>query len=165
MTPNNRVSFSYQPQYRCLGSTLTANADGCRVRGADWIGSPPARRRTPPRRVRLQDGPVSLTQATWTSPMSSRHLVDAAVSRFWYAIIGNGDVPPDAPMGLVGVTEARTSTAGPAFVPRPVRVGRIRHRLVELARLMVVCDRRAQREAGLHGTQMHYDWVTYTNPA
>ena len=40
VTPKNRVTFSYQPQYRCLGSTLTDDADGCRVRGDDWIGSP-----------------------------------------------------------------------------------------------------------------------------
>ena len=33
VTPRNRVTFSYQPQYRCLGSTLTTSADGCRVRG------------------------------------------------------------------------------------------------------------------------------------
>ena len=40
VTPKNRVTFSYQPQYRCLGSTLTTNADGCRVRDDDWIGAP-----------------------------------------------------------------------------------------------------------------------------
>src|SRR5215208_5489361 len=52
-----------------------------------------------------QDGPVSLTQGTWTAPLSSNHLLDAAVSRFWYGIIGSGHMPPDAPMGLVGVQE------------------------------------------------------------
>jgi hypothetical protein len=38
--------------------------------------------------------------------VSSRHLIDAAVSRFWYGIIGNGSVPPDAPLGMIGVTES-----------------------------------------------------------
>ena len=37
--------------------------------------------------------------------MSSRLLVDAAVSRFSYGIVGSGQVPHDAPMGLIGVTE------------------------------------------------------------
>jgi hypothetical protein len=83
-TPRNRVTFAYQPQYRCLGSTLSADADGCRVRGSDWIGAPFGAETTAPEAgPGYQDGPVSLTQATWTAPISSFHLVDAAVSRFW----------------------------------------------------------------------------------
>ena len=53
VTPKNRVTFSYQPQYRCLGSTLTTNADGCRVREDDWIGSPFGAETIAPRRARL----------------------------------------------------------------------------------------------------------------
>ena len=146
-------TFSYQPQYRCLGSTLTTNADGCRVRGDDWIGAPFGSETTAPEAgPGYQDGPVSLTQATWTSPVSSRHLVDAAVSRFWYGIIGNGHMPPDAPLGMIGVHgKLRDVRASQCFLPGALRVGRIRHHLVELARGMVVCDRRPRPQGGVSG--------------
>src|SRR5207237_4312397 len=32
VTQRNRVTFSYQPQYRCMGSTLTASTDVSRAR-------------------------------------------------------------------------------------------------------------------------------------
>ena len=37
ITPRNRVSFSQENQYRCQGSTLTENGEGCRARSGDWI--------------------------------------------------------------------------------------------------------------------------------
>ena len=52
------------------------------------------------------DDPSSLTQATYTATLSSKLLVDAAVSRFSYGIVGNGQVPDDATMNLIGVTES-----------------------------------------------------------
>ena len=47
VTPRNRVSFSQENQYRCQGSTLTENGEGCRARSGDWIavGTRPTRRR------------------------------------------------------------------------------------------------------------------------
>ena len=52
------------------------------------------------------DDPSSLTQATYTATLSNKLLVDAAVSRFSYGIVGNGQVPDDATMNLIGVTES-----------------------------------------------------------
>ena len=43
LTPRNRVSFSQENQYRCQGSTLTENGEGCRARAG--TGS---RSETPP---------------------------------------------------------------------------------------------------------------------
>src|SRR5207245_39498 len=37
ITPRNKVTFSQENQYRCEGSTLTTNGQGCIVRGSDWI--------------------------------------------------------------------------------------------------------------------------------
>ena len=167
VTPKNRVTFSYQPQYRCLGSTLTTNADGCRVREDDWIGSPfGAETIAPEAGPGYQDGPVSLTQATWTSPVSSRHLVDAAVSRFWYGIIGSGHVPPDSPMGFIGVTET-SNIYGRANVriARPYGWGEYDTVSWNWRASWSYVTGGHSAKMGYTGTEMKYDWVNYTNPS
>src|SRR5688572_5409242 len=167
VTPRNRLSFSYQPQYRCLGSTLTVDAEGCRVRGADWIGSPAGPETNAPEASSgYMDGPTSLTQATWTSPMSSRHLVDAAVSRFWYTIIGNGDFAPDSPLGLIGVTESSNIYGRPGVSYR-APYGSGEYDTVSwnwrAAWSYVTCEHGLK--LGYQGTPMHYDWLSVTKPS
>ena len=46
-----------------------------------------------------------MTQATWSSPVSNRLLLDAGFSRFHYRFAGNGQVPPDGLTDLIPVTE------------------------------------------------------------
>jgi len=46
-----------------------------------------------------------VTQATWSSPVSNRLLLDAGFSRFHYRFAGNGQVPPDGLTDLIPVTE------------------------------------------------------------
>ena len=166
-TPRNRVSFSYQPQYRCLGSTLTIDADGCRVRGRDWIGSPAnPDMNAPEASSGYMDGPTSLTQATWTSPVSSRHLLDAAVSRFWYTIIGNGDFAPDSPLGLIGVTES-SNVYGRPNVSYRAPYGSGEYDTVSWnwrAAWSYVTGEHGVK-LGYQGTRMHYDWLSVTNPS
>lgn len=167
VTPKNRVTFSYQPQYRCLGSTLTTTADGCRVRGDDWIGAPfGAETIAPEAGPGYQDGPVSLTQATWTSPVSNKHLLDAAISRFWYGIIGSGHMPPDSPMGLVGVTES-SNVYGRANSSYRAPYGWGEYDTISWnwrASWSYVTGGHSAK-LGYTGTVMKYDWVNYTNPA
>ena len=167
VTPKNRVTFSYQPQYRCLGSTLTTNADGCRVREDDWIGSPAGSETIAPEAgPGYQDGPVSLTQATWTSPVSSSHLLDAAVSRFWYGIIGSGHMPPDAPMGFIGVQET-SNIYGRANSSYRAPYGWGEYDTVSWnwrASWSYVTGGHSAK-LGYTGTEMKYDWVNYTNPS
>jgi hypothetical protein len=168
VTPRNRVGFSYQPQDRCLGSTLTQDAaDGCRVRGSDWIGSVAGGTTSAPEAsAGYMDGPTSLTQATWTSPVSSRHLFDAAVSRFWYSIIGNGDFAPDAPLGLIGVTES-SSRYGRAGVSYRAPLGSGEYDTVSWnwrASWSYVTGGHSAK-LGYQGTRMHYDWLSTTNPS
>jgi hypothetical protein len=103
-TQRNRFSFSHQHQGRCFGSSLTVNGEDCRVRTADWIGMGSATT-TAEAGPGFSDDPSTLTQATWTATLSNRLLVDAAVSRFSYGIVGSGQVPNDAVMDLVGVIE------------------------------------------------------------
>src|SRR5688500_7083203 len=104
VAPRNRLSFSHQHQGRCFGSSLTLNGDDCRVRTSEWIGMGSATQ-SAEAGPGYSDDPSTLTQATWTSTVSNRLLIDAAVSRFSYGIVGSGQVPNDAVMNLVGVTE------------------------------------------------------------
>jgi hypothetical protein len=167
VTPRNRVSFSYQPQYRCLGSTLTVDADGCRVRGTTWIGSPATPETNAPEASSgYMSGPTSLTQATWTAPLSSRHLFDAAVSRFWYTIIGNGDFAPDSPLGLVGVTESSNIYGRPNVSYRaPYGSGSYDTVSWNWRAAWSYVTGGHGLKLGYQGTRMHYDWESVTNPS
>jgi hypothetical protein len=107
VTPRNRVSFSQENQYRCQGSTLTQNGEGCRTRDGDWIGVGNATN-SPEAFPGYHDLPYYVTQATWSSPVSSRLLLDAGFSRFHYRFAGNGQVPPDGLTDLIPVTEQST---------------------------------------------------------
>jgi hypothetical protein len=107
ITPKNRMSFSHQWQDRCFGSSLTLNGAACRTRTDRWIGMGSATQSAEGAAFYSAD-PSSLTQATYTATLSSKLLVDAAVSRFSYGIVGNGQVPDDATMNLIGVTESST---------------------------------------------------------
>ena len=48
-----------------------------------------------------------MTQATWTSPISNKVLLEAGFSRFQYLWAGFGQAPPDALTGLIPVTESQ----------------------------------------------------------
>jgi hypothetical protein len=104
LTPRNRVSFSQENQYRCQGSTLTQNGEGCRGRSGDWIAMGNATN-SPEAFPGYHDLPYYVTQATWSSPVSNRLLIDAGFSRFHYRFAGNGQAPPDGLTDLIPVTE------------------------------------------------------------
>jgi hypothetical protein len=112
VTDRNRFSFAHQYQDRCFGTSLTLDGDACRKRTATWIGLGTATT-TAEAGPGYSDDPSTLTQATYTSTVTNRLLIDAAVSRFSYGIVGSGQVPSDAVMDLVGVTE-RSSMYGRA---------------------------------------------------
>jgi hypothetical protein len=115
-TQRNRLTFSYTFQDRCQGSALAASGGGCREPGDGWIGAPQTAETTAPEAgSNYMDQPTTLTQLTYTSPVSSRQLIDAALSRFAYGQIGFGRPAPDAPVGMIGVTE-RSSRYGRAGI-------------------------------------------------
>jgi hypothetical protein len=110
VTPRNRVSFSQEHQRRCAGSTLTLSGEGCRTRESNWValgatGNTPAAPETFPG---YHDLPYNVTQATWSSPLTSRLLLEAGFSRFQYLWAGFGEVPPDGLKSLIPVTEQST---------------------------------------------------------
>ena len=102
----NRVSFSHEYQHRCSGSTITPSGEGCRVRKSDWIGVGTLTA-SPETWPGYHDFPYNVTQATWTSPMSSRVLLEAGFSRFQYLWAGFGIAPPDSLTNLIPVTESQ----------------------------------------------------------
>jgi hypothetical protein len=111
LTPRNKVGVYWEYQANCAGSALVNTGDRCRDRGADWIalGTPT----TSPESGNMWPDREKITQATWSSPFTSRLLFEAGVSSFsskW-----GGYIPPGSATGLVAVTEQSTA----AGVPTP----------------------------------------------
>jgi hypothetical protein len=107
LSDKNKVFFSHEHQLRCEGSTLTtASTEGCRQRGSDWIGVSNVLA-SAEANTNYFELPYDVTQATWTSPVSSKILLEAGYTRFAYAHNGGpGAIPPDGIFNLIAVTEA-----------------------------------------------------------
>ncbi len=165
LSARNRVSFSSQVQDRCQGASLTPNGGGCRQRGATWAAVVADPQNTAPEAgAGYMDSPTTLTQATYTVPLSNRQLVDAAISRFAYGIIGNGRVAPDSTDGLIGVTE-RSDRYGRAGISYRAPFGWGVYDAVPWnwrASWSYVTGAH-NAKVGYQGTVMKYDWTTYTN--
>jgi hypothetical protein len=104
VSEKNRVSFSHEYQHRCSGSTITSGGEGCRTRGSNWIGVG-TQTSAPESWVGYHDFPYHVTQASWTSPLSNRVLLEAGFSRFQYLWAGFGTAPPDGLTNVIPVTE------------------------------------------------------------
>jgi hypothetical protein len=114
VTPTNRIMVSQENQYRCEGSTLTASGQGCNVRGSDWIALG-STTQSPESNTGYFDFPYWVTQATWTSTVSNKWLLEAGYSRFAYRHAGGpGQVPPDGILNLIPVTEQSAIDGHPA---------------------------------------------------
>jgi hypothetical protein len=104
LSERNRVSFSHEYQKRCSGSTITLDGDGCRGRETGWVGLG-SLTASPESWPGYHDFPYHVTQASWTSPISNRVLLEAGFSRFQYLWAGFGIAPPDGLTDLIPVTE------------------------------------------------------------
>jgi hypothetical protein len=93
VTPRNKISVFYDYQRQCNGSALTETAEGtCRNRGADWIASGTTTNIAPEAASGAQGSQggafgyaktfQSVQQATWTSPMTNRLLLEAGISSY-----------------------------------------------------------------------------------
>ena len=115
ITPKNRVMVSQENQYRCEGSTLTTSGQGCNgSRGSDWIALG-STTQSPESNTGYFDFPYWVTQATWTSTVSPKLLLEAGYSRFAYRHAGGpGQAPPDGILNLIPVTEQSAIDGHPA---------------------------------------------------
>ena len=89
VTPRNRVTFSHDYQRRCGGSSLKEGGDGCRQASSTWVASGRtfgADTVSPETFPGYHDFPYNTTQATYSSPISSRTLIEAGYSRFQYRL-------------------------------------------------------------------------------
>jgi hypothetical protein len=107
-TQKNRLTFYEEYQRRCSGSSLTTSADACRTAGNGWVGEGrqfgPSTG-SPESWPGYHNFPYHVTQATWSSPVSSRTLLEAGFSRFHYGYARFGMAPPDGLTSLIPVTE------------------------------------------------------------
>ena len=167
-TRRNRLTFSYTFQDRCQGSSLGTEGGGCRQPGDGWIGAPQTAETTAPEAgSNYMDQPTTLTQATYTSPLSNKMLVDAALSRFAYGQIGFGKAPPDATNGMIPVTERSTRYFNRAGVSYRAPGGWAVYDAVPWnwrASWSYVTGAHSAK-VGYQGTLMKYDWTSYTNPS
>jgi hypothetical protein len=109
LTPRNKVGFYWEYQANCVGSSLVNTGDSCRDRGDNWIALGTST--TSPESANMWPEREKITQATWSSPLTSRLLFEAGFSSFsskW-----GGYVPPGAATGLVAVTEQSTAAGVP----------------------------------------------------
>ena len=107
LTERNRITFYQEYQHRCSGSTLNEGS-GCRAPGDGWtgLGTGGGTPSSPEAWPGYHDFPYYVTQIAWSSPMSSRLLLDAGFSRFHYLWAGFGQAPPDR-INLIPVTETQ----------------------------------------------------------
>jgi hypothetical protein len=99
----NKVGFYYDYQHNCGGSTLTLDAEGCRVRGDDWVGLGNFFGITSPESGTMWDDREIIVQGTWSATMTNRLLLEAGISTFisrW-----GGQDPGGALTSFIPVTE------------------------------------------------------------
>jgi hypothetical protein len=115
VTPRNKVGFYADYTMNCSGSSVVKDSGECRSPGDDWTASGPGIgpgvATTSPESGTIWNAPLSIMQATWSSPISSRLLFESGYSEFrvrW------GDVKPEgAPTDLIPVTEQSTNAGVP----------------------------------------------------
>ena len=103
LTPRNKVGFYYDYQWNCGGSTLTESAGGCRERGDDWVALGNFFGITSPESGTMWDDREKIIQATYSSPLTNKLLLEAGYSTFisrW-----GGQDPGGALTSFIPVTE------------------------------------------------------------
>jgi hypothetical protein len=113
LTPRNKLGFYYDYQKNCTGSSYAKGGDQCRDRGDDWtaVGSLGAFGSQSPESGNVWDDREKIVQATWSSPVTSRLLLEAGFSSFnsrW-----GGQPPAGAIVDLIPVVELSTAAGVP----------------------------------------------------
>jgi len=112
ITPRNKVGFYHDYQKNCTGSAYTKGGEQCRDRGDDWValGSIGGFGSVSPEAGNVWDDREKITQGTWTSPVTSKLLLEAGFSQFnsrW-----GGQIPTGTQTGLVSVLETSATGTG-----------------------------------------------------
>ena len=113
VTPKNKLGFYYDYQKNCTGSALIKGGEQCRDRGDDWValGSIGGFGSVSPESGNVWDDREKIVQTTWSSPATSKLLLEAGLSSFnsrW-----GGQIPAGALTGLIPVTEQNAAAGVP----------------------------------------------------
>jgi hypothetical protein len=120
VTPRNKLGMYFDYQKQCTGSAYSADGEQCRGRGDDWtgLGSLGGFGSASPESANVWDDREKIVQANWSSPLTSRLLLEAGLSSFnsrW-----GGQTPAGALTSFIPVTELSTAMnprTGEPFVP------------------------------------------------
>ena len=82
LTPRNQISGFAETQAICEGSSYSADADQCRVRGDNWIGVGGFGNWSP-ESTHSRDNSERILQLRYTAPVTSKLLLEAAASQFY----------------------------------------------------------------------------------
>ncbi len=81
-TPRNTFGFYYDYQWICDQASLSTT-DGCRPRGADWVpGTIFGVSYSPEAATNYTDGRDIVSQATWSSPVTNKLLLEAGYATY-----------------------------------------------------------------------------------
>jgi hypothetical protein len=111
VSPKNKVGVYYDYQKNCTGSALVQGGEQCRDRGSDWValGSIGGFGSLSPESGNVWDDREKIFQSTWSSPMTSKLLLEAGFSSFnsrW-----GGQIPAGAQTGMIAVSELLATPA------------------------------------------------------
>ena len=104
VTPRNKVGFYHDYNFTCTGSSFGRDVSGkgaCRPRGEDWIAL--GGQGSAPENGSGWDDREKIIQLTYSSPVTSRMLIDGGYSTFISA--WGGQVPAGALTNFIPVTE------------------------------------------------------------
>ena len=114
-TPKNKIGFYLDYTKNCSGSSVSTDSSQCRQPEAGWTaagpGIGPGVPTTSPESGTIWDAPAKILQATYSSTISSRMLVEGGFSSFWTQW---GDIRPQgAAVTQIPVTEQSTTAGTP----------------------------------------------------
>jgi hypothetical protein len=123
VTPRNKIGFFYDNQLACDGSAMTTDATTCRPAGDGWVASGTATispeaasgaQGTAGGAFGFADSYQRVTQATWTSPVTNKLLLEAGWST--YVSRWGWMEPPGAITNLHQVQEQNSINGAPANI-------------------------------------------------
>jgi hypothetical protein len=115
LTPRNKVSFYEDYQKNCTGSSYSLDGEQCRKRGDDWIALNGGFNSGAPESGNVWDDREKIVQASWTSTVSNRLLIEAGLSSLnsrW-----GGQPPAGALLDFTPVVELMAAPANTGGVP------------------------------------------------
>jgi Carboxypeptidase regulatory-like domain len=117
LTPRNKVGFYFDYQKNCTGSSYSKDGKQCRNPGDGWTALNGGFNSGSPESGNVWDDREKVVQTTWSSPVTSKLLLEAGLSSFnsrW-----GGQAPAGALMDFIPVVELVPGAPGSGGVPVP----------------------------------------------